>query len=117
MMISGILSSLIVINFLAEFLYIWVFFLLNILYNQFIFICLIIHRLRDQSFEPDPQTKQSSNATKDGSDSARQAISKRSLKSLSAIPKSKLHDNDSWIVKKNTDGKKDYHKHWLIQVL
>ncbi|CAF4250661.1 unnamed protein product, partial [Rotaria magnacalcarata] len=41
---------------------------------------------------------------------------KQSILALSAIPKPRLTDNDSWIMKKKADaGKKDYNKHWLFQ--
>ncbi|RXG54543.1 LIM domain only protein 7 [Armadillidium vulgare] len=41
---------------------------------------------------------------------------KQSILALSAIPKPKLTENESWIMKRKTETtKKDYSKHWLIQ--
>ncbi|XP_045598025.1 uncharacterized protein [Procambarus clarkii] len=45
-----------------------------------------------------------------------QQMSKQTLLALSAIPKPRLTDNESWITKKKTDAqKRDYSKHWLHQ--
>lgn len=45
-----------------------------------------------------------------------QQMSKQTLLALSAIPKPKLTDNESWIKKKPEMMKRDYSKHWLHQV-
>ncbi|XP_053633695.1 uncharacterized protein [Cherax quadricarinatus] len=45
-----------------------------------------------------------------------QQMSKQTLLALSAIPKPRLTDNESWITKKKPDAqKRDYSKHWLHQ--
>ncbi|CAL4060062.1 unnamed protein product, partial [Meganyctiphanes norvegica] len=46
--------------------------------------------------------------------SSGQHMSKQTLLALSAIPKPKLTENESWI-KRKAENKKDYSKHWLIQ--
>lgn len=45
-----------------------------------------------------------------------QQMSKQTLLALSAIPKPRLTDNESWIKKKQEGQKRDYSKHWLHQV-
>lgn len=45
-----------------------------------------------------------------------QQMSKQTLLALSAIPKPKLTDNESWIKKKPEMMNRDYSKHWLHQV-
>ncbi|XP_071547507.1 uncharacterized protein smash isoform X4 [Panulirus ornatus] len=48
--------------------------------------------------------------------SSGQQMSKQTLLALSAIPKPRLTDNESWITKKKPDAqKRDYSKHWLHQ--
>ncbi|XP_063862919.1 uncharacterized protein LOC135102093 isoform X10 [Scylla paramamosain] len=44
-----------------------------------------------------------------------QQMSKQTLLALSAIPKPRLTDNESWIKKKQEGQKRDYSKHWLHQ--
>ncbi|XP_068202531.1 putative leucine-rich repeat-containing protein DDB_G0290503 isoform X6 [Palaemon carinicauda] len=44
-----------------------------------------------------------------------QQMSKQTLLALSAIPKPRLTDNESWITKKKSDTRRDYSKHWLHQ--
>lgn len=44
-----------------------------------------------------------------------QQMSKQTLLALSAIPKPRLTENESWIKKKEGQ-KRDYSKHWLHQV-
>lgn len=52
-----------------------------------------------------------------GKPSSGQQMSKQTLLALSAIPKPRLTDNESWITKKKPDAqKRDYSKHWLHQV-
>lgn len=44
-----------------------------------------------------------------------QQMSKQTLLALSAIPKPRLTDNESWITKKKPEARRDYSKHWLHQ--
>ncbi|KAK7085965.1 hypothetical protein SK128_023033, partial [Halocaridina rubra] len=44
-----------------------------------------------------------------------QQMSKQTLLALSAIPKPRLTENESWITKKKPDARRDYSKHWLHQ--
>lgn len=45
-----------------------------------------------------------------------QQMSKQTLLALSAIPKPRLTDNESWITKKKPESqRRDYSKHWLHQ--
>ncbi|XP_069991405.1 LIM and calponin homology domains-containing protein 1 isoform X24 [Penaeus vannamei] len=63
------------------------------------------------SVSPQPQEIQGEAVSPSG-----QQMSKQTLLALSAIPKPRLTDNESWITKKKPESqRRDYSKHWLHQ--
>ncbi|XP_076029694.1 uncharacterized protein LOC143018276 isoform X15 [Oratosquilla oratoria] len=60
-------------------------------------------------------TEANTDNTSPSSPGGGQQMTKQTILALSAIPKPRLTDGDSWIMKRKQDSHRDYSKHWLLQ--